>query len=110
MVSLALVGRGVVDGLANFVSGIGTGKDKASQYTYTYTPLDQRTIEAAYAVDWLARKIIDVLPQDMCREWRVWQWDKASDCYELERAEGPHEGAPGAEARAPLWRLRDPHR
>ena len=85
MVSLALIGRGVVDGLANFVSGIGTGKDKASQYTYTYTPLDQRTIEAAYATDWLARKIIDVLPQDMCREWRVWQWDKASDCYELEK-------------------------
>ena len=85
MVSLALIGRGVVDGLANFVSGIGTGKDKASQYVYTYSPLDQRTIEAAYATDWLARKIIDVLPQDMTREWRVWQWDKASDCYELEK-------------------------
>ena len=85
MVSLAYIGRNVVDGLANFVSGIGTGKDKASQYTYTYSPLDQRTIEAAYATDWLARKIIDVLPQDMCREWRVWQWDKASDCYELEK-------------------------
>ena len=42
MVSLTLVGRGVVDGLANFVSGIGTGKYKASQYVYTYTPIDQR--------------------------------------------------------------------
>lgn len=74
------------DGLENLVSGIGTDKDKSVHYNYTFTPLVQHQIEAMYRGSWLSRKIIDIIPDDMTREWRTWQAEQAEIIYEVERA------------------------
>jgi phage-related protein (TIGR01555 family) len=81
--SPSLVTR-IRDGMANLVSSVGTGKDKASQWSYTYTPIPLDQLEAAYATDWLARKIVNIPPKDMTREWRTWQADQAEDLYKTE--------------------------
>jgi phage-related protein (TIGR01555 family) len=77
--------RQVRDGLRNLVSAVGTPKDKSANWSYAYSPLDAQTIDAMYASSWLSRKIIDIIPQDMTREWRTWQFDDAEDVYKLER-------------------------
>lgn len=61
------------DRLANFISGLGTSKDKTVANQYALTLITREELEAAYRSDWLARKIIDLPPQDMTREWRKWQ-------------------------------------
>lgn len=73
------------DGLRNLVSGLGTDKDKARHYTHTFEPLNPQQIHNMYASDWLSRKIIDIVPEDMCREWRTWQSKRAEDYYRAER-------------------------
>ncbi len=73
------------DGLRNLVSGVGTGKDKATAWRYIYEPLDLQQIHAMYTSDWLARKIVDIVPEDMTREWRIWQSERAEDYYKAER-------------------------
>lgn len=74
-----------LDTLQNLVSGVGTAKDKARGWRHVHRPLTQQEIEAAYAGDWLARKIVDVPPGDMTREWRTWQSDRAEDIYAAEK-------------------------
>jgi phage-related protein (TIGR01555 family) len=61
------------DGLTNIMSGKGTTVDRRVYDFYTFTPLDPVQAEAAYREDWLVRKIIDIPPFDMTREWRDWQ-------------------------------------
>lgn len=73
------------DGFRNFVSGVGTPKDKATWWTWTYRPYSKEEIEAAYLSDWLAKKIVNIIPQDMTREWRTWQHEKAEDLYATEK-------------------------
>jgi uncharacterized protein len=75
----------VGDGLRNLVSGVMTPKDKSANWNYSYLPLGTDQIEAMYASSWLARKIVDVVAQDMTREWRTWQTDSAEDIYRLEK-------------------------
>lgn len=73
------------DTLKNLVSGVGTAKDKSSHWRHVYRPLSQDEIEAAYAGDWLARKIVDIPPHDMTREWRTWETDNAEALYAAEK-------------------------
>jgi phage-related protein (TIGR01555 family) len=61
------------DTLTSLVSGMGTSRDKAMSLFWTLNPLDQANLDAAYRGDWIARKVIDVPPNDATREWRNWQ-------------------------------------
>lgn len=73
----------LLDKLQNLVSGLGTRSDKAVGNKFVLQLLDRAQIDAAYRSDWLARKIIDIIPYDMTRAWRTWQ---AVD-VEIERLE-----------------------
>jgi hypothetical protein len=53
----------ISDGLRNLVSMVGTAKDKATHWSHIYTPVTQDQIDAMYATDWLARKIVDIPPR-----------------------------------------------
>lgn len=71
------------DRLANLITGLGTAKDKSAATVFAHTILDRVQLEAMYRGDWLARKIVDIIPFDMTREWRDWQ----ADDNQIERLE-----------------------
>lgn len=60
-----------LDAMENLVASLGTDTDKRiyTRYVEKYA-LSRRELEAMYAENWLAAKIIDVIPDDMTREWR----------------------------------------
>lgn len=60
------------DGLVNVVSGLGTHKAKRSHNFFSYATLQNwQQMDAAYQTNWLARAIVDIPAEDMCREWRI---------------------------------------
>lgn len=60
------------DGLVNVASGLGTSKAKRSYNTFRYSVMqDWSQLDAAYQTNWLARAIVDIPSEDMCREWRI---------------------------------------
>ena len=65
------------DGLSNLAASLGAGKDKAAQDRFTLFDLDRAQVEAMYRGDWLARKVVDIVPYDMVREWRAWSGHRA---------------------------------
>ena len=67
-----------VDGFVNLLASIGVpGRDKFASQAYSYMPMTQYELEAAYRGDWIARKVVDIPAFDMTREWREWQADEA---------------------------------
>lgn len=59
------------DALVNLAANIGTGQDKRSYTEYRERHWFARvTLEAMYAENWLAGKIVDIPADDMVREWR----------------------------------------
>ena len=60
-----------VDSWLNVLTGLGDKfRDKLMGAKFTYAEhLDKITLEELYAGDAMAAKIVDVLPEDMCREW-----------------------------------------
>lgn len=74
------------DKLSNVMSGMGTTIDRQMYAGYSLIPVTPQQAEAAYRTSWLMRKIIDIPPLDMTREWRGWQAEK-DDIEALERAE-----------------------
>lgn len=67
--------RSIFDRLTNAMSGMGTSIDRRTASFYAFVPMDGAQAEAAYRTSWLVRKIVDVPPFDMTREWRDWQAD-----------------------------------
>lgn len=67
--------RRILDGLTNALTGTGTTADPRRANVYTFCPMDQQQIEAAYRGSGLMRKVIDIPAFDMVREWRDWQAD-----------------------------------
>ncbi len=67
----------LLDRLSNFVSGLGTAKDKAAANVYGISLLDPVQANAMHRSDWMARKVVDIIPDDMTREWREWKADEA---------------------------------
>lgn len=66
------------DGLVNVASGLGTLKAKRSHNFFSYSGFgDWQQLDAAYQTNWLARQIVDVPAEDMCREWRTLKTDDA---------------------------------
>lgn len=76
----------LIDRLTNFVSGLGTGKDKATNNGFVMPVLLPAELHAMHRSDWLARKIVDIIPHDMTREWRSWQAE-APQIEKIEEAE-----------------------
>jgi len=63
----------IIDTLRSLVTGLGTSKDKTASLSYAFTPLTDAELNAMHRSDWLARKIVDIIPNDMTREGRDWQ-------------------------------------
>lgn len=92
------------DRLTNLVSALGTGKDKSIHSTFTAPLLTPAELNAMHRGDWLARKIVDIIPHDMTREWRDWQAEDAEieAIEEAERALGVQQKVAEALQRARL--------
>lgn len=63
------------DSLKNFVSNLGTSKDKHTHTTFEFTPLMVTELENLWRSSWMGRKAVEVIPNDMLREWRTWEAD-----------------------------------
>lgn len=74
------------DRLTNIMSGKGTTADRRIYEGYAFVTMDPVQAEAGYRTDWLVRKIVDIPPFDMTREWRDWQTD-APNIEKLEAEE-----------------------
>jgi phage-related protein (TIGR01555 family) len=61
------------DTLSSLASGMGTNIDKAMSLFWTMRAMDRANLDAAYRGDWIARKVVDIPPNDATREWRAWQ-------------------------------------
>lgn len=81
------------DGLTNAFTGLGSTADPRIANAYTFCPLDQGQIEAAYRGSGMMRKVVDIPAFDMIREWRGWQAE--ADQIELLEAEERRLGLQG---------------
>lgn len=74
------------DRLTNVMSGMGTTIDRRTSAHYVFVPMSGQEAEAAYRTSPLVRKIVDIPPFDMTREWRNWQAEGA-DIEKIEAEE-----------------------
>jgi len=68
------------DGLENLIAQMGTGKDKRANSIFKNNKRlsadgNQDELNALYRTDWLAGKVVDIIPNDMTREWRSFTGD-----------------------------------
>lgn len=75
------------DRLQNLVTNLGTSRDKSAGNQFALRIINEAELEAMYRCDWLSRKIVDIIPQDMTREWRSWK-TKDVNIARLEAYEG----------------------
>lgn len=66
------------DKLQNFVSGLGTAKDKTTANAFALALINPAQLNAMHRSDWMARKVVDIIPDDMTREWREWKADEGT--------------------------------
>ena len=52
------------DSLSNLAASLGAGKDKAAGDAFFVFDLSRAQIDAMYRGDWLARKVVDIVPFD----------------------------------------------
>ncbi len=69
------------DGLQNLVSGLGTNRGKRAHNQFLLESVGNSWMEmdAAYQTNWIVRRICDVPPEDMTREWRAIKSDFAEE-------------------------------
>lgn len=70
------------DSLANVVTGMGGGTDRSTFNRWSFGNalglgsgvdfFDLSQIEAAYRTSWLVRKVHDLIPDEMTKNWRQW--------------------------------------
>lgn len=68
------------DSLENLVAQLGTEQDKRSHSRFINSKRlsadgNQDELTALYRTDWLAGKVVDIVPEDMTREWREFKGD-----------------------------------
>ena len=68
-----LSGHAALDSLSNLAASLNAGKDKQAGDAFFIPALGRDQIESLYRGDWLARKIVDIVPYDCVREWRQCQ-------------------------------------
>ncbi len=64
------------DGLENLIAQLGTGQDKRNASVFKNNKQLSRDggqveLSALYRTEWLAGKVVDIVPNDMTREWRT---------------------------------------
>lgn len=64
-----------LDRLANLVTGLAGNSDKKAGNVFVLNLVGLQELHAMYREDWLASKIVDIIPNDMTREGREWQAD-----------------------------------
>ena len=52
------------DSLSNLAASLGAGKDKAAGDAFHVFDLSRAEVDAMYRGDWLARKVVDIVPFD----------------------------------------------
>lgn len=62
-----------LDSLRSFVTGLGTSKDKGASASFISLTIPVDELNAMHRCDWLSRKVVDIIPDDMTREWRNWK-------------------------------------
>lgn len=67
--------KSVEDGLENFAANLGTNQDKRHLSRYVNTKRlsargNERELLDFYSTNWVAGKVVDIIPADMTREWR----------------------------------------
>lgn len=72
------------DGLENLIASLGNEQDKRSYSRYVNSKRlsqdgNQHELNALYRTNWVAGKIIDILPDDMTREWREFSGEISPD-------------------------------
>lgn len=74
----------LMDGLSNLSTGLGTSKDKATHNKWNHSGknYDHITLSARYREDWLSQKVVNIIPQDMTREWRKLESEPAQEADE----------------------------
>lgn len=73
------------DSLVNVVSGLGTARGKRFHNQFTFDSFTTwGEMDAAYQSNWLARQIVDVPAEDMCREWRTLKSQHADEIRAVE--------------------------
>ena len=68
------------DGLENLIAQLGTEQDKRHHSRFVNNKQLSRDgmqdeLNAMYRTDWLAGKVVDIIPDDMTREWREFTGD-----------------------------------
>ncbi|MCW6510976.1 DUF1073 domain-containing protein [Lichenifustis flavocetrariae] len=81
-----LSSHAALDSLSNLAASLNAGKDKQAGDAFFIPSLARDQIESLYRGDWLARKIVDIVPYDCVREWRTWAGDRA-DVSRIESVE-----------------------
>ena len=79
------------DSLTNFTANMGNSNDKRAQTSFqTRGRLHWSVLQALYREDWIAGKIVDIIPDEMTRSWRKFTDDRLSpeQVKEIEKAEG----------------------
>ena len=63
----------IADSFVNFAASMGiSGKDKRLDSTFVDRGrMPWHELEALYREDWIGGKIVDIIPDDMCRNWRT---------------------------------------
>lgn len=74
----------LMDGLSNLATGLGTSKDKATHNKWNHSGrnYDHITLSVRYREDWLSQKVVNIIPQDMTREWRKFDSEAAKEADE----------------------------
>lgn len=76
------------DGLENLVAQLGTEQDKRHHSRFVNNKQlsadgSQDELNAMYRTDWLAGKVVDIIPDDMTREWREFTGDMEPETVKL---------------------------
>ncbi len=76
-VSAAVIGD---SGLENVIAGMGTDRDKRSYSRYSIPRiLTMFELQNMFRVSWLAKRIVNVVAEDMTRAWRTFIFDDADN-------------------------------
>ncbi len=70
----------VHDGLENLIAQLGTAQDKRNAGKFVNNKQlslggNREELDALYQTDWLSAKLVDIIPNDMTREWRTFDGD-----------------------------------
>lgn len=74
--ALSLTVRPVTDGIENLVAGLGNARDKRSYTNYQQViQKSQPELDNIFRGSWLAKRVVNTIPEDMVREWVYVKFD-----------------------------------